>query len=40
MDMLEQMDLMDMSDHEAMDVFLHTSGDDNSAASPVTGRNT
>ncbi|XP_030203471.1 dystrobrevin binding protein 1b isoform X1 [Gadus morhua] len=36
-DMLEQMDLMDMSDHEAMDVFLHTGGDDNSAASPVTG---
>ena len=39
-DMLEQMDLMDMSDHEAMDVFLHTGGDDNSAASPVTGRDT
>ncbi|CAL8373330.1 unnamed protein product [Boreogadus saida] len=36
-DMLEQMDLMDMSDHEAMDVFLNTGGDDNSAASPVTG---
>ncbi|CAL8298717.1 unnamed protein product [Lota lota] len=36
-DMLEQMDLMDMSDHEAMDVFLHTGGDDNSAVSPVTG---
>lgn len=38
MDMLEQMDLMDMSDHEALDVFLHSGGEDNSAASPVTGR--
>lgn len=37
-DMLEQMDLMDMSDHEALDVFLHSGGEDNSAASPVTGR--
>ncbi|XP_040909734.1 dystrobrevin binding protein 1b isoform X2 [Toxotes jaculatrix] len=36
-DMLEQMDLMDMSDHEALDVFLHSGGEDNSAASPVTG---
>uniref|UniRef100_A0A3Q3Q9H3 Dystrobrevin binding protein 1b n=1 Tax=Monopterus albus TaxID=43700 RepID=A0A3Q3Q9H3_MONAL len=36
-DMLEQMDLMDMSDHEAMDVFLHSGGEDNSAASPVAG---
>uniref|UniRef100_A0A3Q3M6H7 Dystrobrevin binding protein 1b n=1 Tax=Mastacembelus armatus TaxID=205130 RepID=A0A3Q3M6H7_9TELE len=35
-DMLEQMDLMDMSDHEALDVFLHSGGEDNSAASPVT----
>uniref|UniRef100_A0A8C2WK64 Dystrobrevin binding protein 1b n=1 Tax=Cyclopterus lumpus TaxID=8103 RepID=A0A8C2WK64_CYCLU len=34
-DMLEQMDLMDMSDHEALDVFLHSGGEDNSAASPV-----
>uniref|UniRef100_A0A8C6M8J0 Dystrobrevin binding protein 1b n=1 Tax=Nothobranchius furzeri TaxID=105023 RepID=A0A8C6M8J0_NOTFU len=33
-DMLEQMDLMDMSDHEALDVFLHSGGEDNSAASP------
>lgn len=39
-DMLEQMDLMDMSDHEALDVFLHSGGEDNSAASPVTGRKT
>lgn len=38
MDMLEQMDLMDMSDHEALDVFLHSGGEDNSAASPVAGR--
>lgn len=36
-DMLEQMDLMDMSDQEALDVFLHSGGEDNSAASPVTG---
>ncbi|XP_039977804.1 dystrobrevin binding protein 1b [Xiphias gladius] len=36
-DMLEQMDLMDMSDHEALDVFLHSGGEENSAASPVTG---
>ncbi|XP_036001103.1 dystrobrevin binding protein 1b isoform X2 [Fundulus heteroclitus] len=36
-DMLEQMDLMDMSDHEALDVFLHSGGEDNSAASPVKG---
>ncbi|XP_060949169.1 dystrobrevin binding protein 1b [Limanda limanda] len=35
-DMLEQMDLMDMSDHEALDVFLHSGGEDNSATSPVT----
>ncbi|XP_074468658.1 dystrobrevin binding protein 1b isoform X2 [Sebastes fasciatus] len=34
-DMLEQMDLMDMSDHEALDVFLHSGAEDNSAASPV-----
>ncbi|XP_061822891.1 dystrobrevin binding protein 1b isoform X3 [Nerophis lumbriciformis] len=36
-DMLEQMDLMDMSDHEALDVFLHSGGEDNSAASPEAG---
>ncbi|XP_037650335.1 dystrobrevin binding protein 1b isoform X4 [Sebastes umbrosus] len=34
-DMLEQMDLMDMSDHEALDVFLHSGAEDNSAASPI-----
>ncbi|KAJ3608566.1 hypothetical protein NHX12_023097 [Muraenolepis orangiensis] len=36
-DMLEQMDLMDMSDHEAMDVFLLSGGEENSATSPVMG---
>ncbi|XP_077599725.1 dystrobrevin binding protein 1b isoform X2 [Stigmatopora nigra] len=36
-DLLEQMDLMDMSDHEALDAFLHSGGEDNSAASPVAG---
>ncbi|KAJ8415792.1 hypothetical protein AAFF_G00403490 [Aldrovandia affinis] len=36
-DMLEQMDLMDVSDQEALDVFLNSGGEDNSAASPVTG---
>ncbi|KAG7264984.1 hypothetical protein CRUP_032927 [Coryphaenoides rupestris] len=34
-DMLEQMDLMDMSDQEAVDVFLHSGGEENSAVSPV-----
>jgi len=37
-DMLEQMDLMDMSDQEAVDVFLHSGGEENSATSPVMGR--
>ncbi|MEE6464908.1 hypothetical protein FKM82_006397 [Ascaphus truei] len=36
-DMLEQMDLMDMSDQEALDVFLNSGGDDNSLLSPVIG---
>ncbi|XP_067282358.1 dystrobrevin binding protein 1b isoform X1 [Pseudorasbora parva] len=36
-DMLEQMDLMDMSDHEALDVFLNSGGEDNSMASPMLG---
>lgn len=36
-DMLEQMDLMDMSDHESLDVFLHSGGEDNSVASPMLG---
>lgn len=36
-DMLEQMDLMDMNDQEALDVFLN-SGEDNAVLSPVLGR--
>ncbi|KAM4687322.1 dysbindin [Discoglossus pictus] len=36
-DMLEQMDLMDMSDQEALDVFLNSGGEDNSVLSPVIG---
>ncbi|TRY94327.1 hypothetical protein DNTS_016632 [Danionella cerebrum] len=36
-DMLEQMDLMDMSDHEALDVFLNSGGEDNSVTSPLMG---
>uniref|UniRef100_H3ATV9 Dystrobrevin binding protein 1 n=1 Tax=Latimeria chalumnae TaxID=7897 RepID=H3ATV9_LATCH len=34
-DMLEQMDLMDMSDQEALDVFLSSGGEENSMASPM-----
>ncbi|XP_018582752.1 dystrobrevin binding protein 1b isoform X1 [Scleropages formosus] len=37
-DMLEQMDLMDMSDQEALDVFLNSGGEDNSVASPMLGQ--
>lgn len=36
-DMLEQMDLMDMSDQEALDVFLNSGGEDNSMLSPIIG---
>ncbi|XP_004404376.1 PREDICTED: dysbindin [Odobenus rosmarus divergens] len=36
-DMLEQMDLMDISDQEALDVFLNSGGEDNMAPSPVSG---
>uniref|UniRef100_A0A452S1H3 Dystrobrevin binding protein 1 n=1 Tax=Ursus americanus TaxID=9643 RepID=A0A452S1H3_URSAM len=36
-DMLEQMDLMDISDQEALDVFLNSGGEDNPALSPVSG---
>ncbi|XP_023593242.1 dysbindin isoform X1 [Trichechus manatus latirostris] len=36
-DMLEQMDLMDVSDQEALDVFLNAAGEDNAALSPVSG---
>ncbi|XP_004693339.1 PREDICTED: dysbindin [Condylura cristata] len=35
-DMLEQMDLMDISDHEALDVFLN-SGEDDGVPSPALG---
>ncbi|XP_027009922.1 dysbindin-A isoform X1 [Tachysurus fulvidraco] len=34
-DMLEQMDLTDVSDHEALDVFLNSGGDENSPVSAV-----
>ncbi|XP_066124439.1 dysbindin isoform X2 [Saccopteryx bilineata] len=36
-DMLEQMDLMDVSDQEALDVFLNSGGDDSAVLSPVLG---
>lgn len=35
-DVLEQMDLMDVSDHEALDVFLNSGGEDNSLSSSLT----
>ncbi|KAL0985491.1 hypothetical protein UPYG_G00157560 [Umbra pygmaea] len=35
-DVLEQMDLMDVSDHEALNVFLNSGGDDSSLASSLT----
>uniref|UniRef100_A0A3P8ZNN2 Dysbindin n=1 Tax=Esox lucius TaxID=8010 RepID=A0A3P8ZNN2_ESOLU len=35
-DVLEQMDLTDVSDHEALDVFLNSGGDDHSLSSSVT----
>ncbi|XP_040823660.1 dysbindin isoform X1 [Ochotona curzoniae] len=36
-DMLEHMDLMDISDQEALDVFLNSGGEEGSVQSPVTG---
>ncbi|XP_030067106.1 dysbindin isoform X1 [Microcaecilia unicolor] len=36
-DMLEQMDLMDMTDQEALDVFLNSGGEENNVLSPVIG---
>ncbi|XP_051992627.1 dystrobrevin binding protein 1b isoform X2 [Xyrauchen texanus] len=36
-DMLEQMDLMDMSDNEPLDVFLNSGGEDNSVSSMMLG---
>lgn len=38
-DMLEQMDLMDISDQEALDVFLNSSGEENIVLSPGLGKN-
>lgn len=37
-DMLEQMDLVDMSDQEALDVFLNSGGEDSAMPSPLIGR--
>lgn len=37
MDMLEKMDLTDVSDHEALDVFLNSGGDENSSVSAFRG---
>lgn len=37
-DMLEQMDLMDLSDQEALDVFLNSGGEDNTVISPGLGK--
>lgn len=36
-DVLEQMDLMDISDQEALDVFLNSGGEDNAVLSPLSG---
>lgn len=36
-DMLEQMDLMDISDQEALDVFFAASGEEGSLTSPLPG---
>lgn len=37
-DMLEQMDLVDMSDQEALDVFLNSGGEDSTMPSPMIGK--
>lgn len=37
-DVLEQMDLMDISDQEALDVFLNSGGEDNIVMSPGVGK--
>lgn len=37
-DALEQMDLMDLSDQEALDVFLNSGGEDNTVISPGLGK--
>lgn len=36
-DVLEQMDLMDVSDQEALDVFLNSGADEGALASPLPG---
>ncbi|XP_029446550.1 dysbindin isoform X1 [Rhinatrema bivittatum] len=36
-DVLEQMDLMDIADQEALDVFLNSGGEDRSVLSPIVG---
>uniref|UniRef100_A0A8C9SIU9 Si:ch211-253b8.5 n=1 Tax=Scleropages formosus TaxID=113540 RepID=A0A8C9SIU9_SCLFO len=36
-DMLEQMELLEISDQEALDVFLNSSGEDGTLDSPLTG---
>ncbi|TEA14717.1 hypothetical protein DBR06_SOUSAS3110024, partial [Sousa chinensis] len=36
-DLLEQMDLVDISDQEALDVFLNSGGEGNTVLSPVSG---
>lgn len=36
-DVLEQMDLMDISDQEALDVFLNSGTDEGALASPLPG---
>lgn len=38
-DMLEQMDLMDISDQEALDVFFSASGEEGSLTPPLPGTN-
>lgn len=37
-DVLEQMDLMDLSDQEALDVFLNSGGEDTTVISPGLGK--
>ncbi|XP_036388703.1 dysbindin-like [Megalops cyprinoides] len=37
-DILEQMELMDITDHEALDVFLNSSGSEDVLTSPLPGR--
>lgn len=37
-DVLEQMDMMDISDQEALDVFLNSGGEDKIVMSPGVGK--